>query len=179
MPDSSLDLLLRVAGGGKRARGSVPAVSKDEKLACMKQTLTMTRNKLKESTLPLHNLMLKHVDDAIERMSHHTDGEYIKQGIAKMGLARATELKQRTKAAQLSERAMSQLASAFSEESEALETLSVSIGKMINVLGVLFSTQMVLSFWNVEMSFTVFRGLVDERLKLLEILRIHGVMADE
>ena len=178
MSGSSLDLLLRVAGGGKRARGSVPVVSKDEKLAYMKQTLTMTRNKLKESALPLHNLMLKHVDDAIERMSHHTDGEYIKQGIAKMGLARVTELKQRTKAAQLSERAMHQLSASFFEESEALETLSGSIDQMISTLGVLFSIQMILSFWNGEMNFTMFRSLIDDRIKVLEILREHGVMAD-
>ena len=144
----------------------------------MTQSLTMTRDQLKASTLPMHSLMLKHVDDAIERMPRHTDGEYTKQCIAKMNFAHITELKQRTKAAQLSERVMSQLASAFFEESEALETLSASIDKMITVLGVLFNTQMILSFWNGEMSFTMFRGLIDERLKVLEILRTHGVMAD-
>jgi len=66
----------------------------------------------------------------------------------------------------------------FFEESEALETLSGSIDQMISTLGVLFSIQMILSFWNGEMNFTMFRSLIDDRIKVLEILREHGVMAD-
>ena len=93
MPDSSLDLLLRVASGGKRARSAAPHVSKDEKLAYMKHQLEVSRSNLKETYLPLHNVLLKHVDDAMERMASKIDGEIIKHSILKMGEAKITALK--------------------------------------------------------------------------------------
>ena len=144
----------------------------------MKHQLETSRNNLKETNLPLHNVLLKHVDDAMERMAGKTDGEFIKQSILKMGELKITALKQKIKAVQLSERALYQFSQFFFEEAEALEALVGSIEKMLTVVNVLFSIQMVAGFWNNEMNFAPFKQLIEERCKVLEILREHGVMAD-
>ena len=179
MPGSTLSLLLRVGGGGKRARDSITELTKEEKGAMIKHQLTVlvgrvppTKDKM---LLDLHkNIMIK-----VEELVESQDAGFITSKINTMSEETLMPIKEFYGTVVLGDQSAFRLSRYFLEEVKLLEHGIDVMQKLSEVLHKTF--ELVLSwcvFTNGRYNFRDVKSQVEKQLGVIKVLRDHGHMQE-
>ena len=168
--------MLGIKGGGKKLRMS--ALSIDEKILLCENALKCARVTIMPSGIPLLDQMIGEVDSIIDRMKDETDGSYLKRAISKLPIKAIEDVKEVLKR-QMTERTLTSMGIIFFPEIKALQRVMATCEKLVNVIDMLFTIQLVRTYWGTnragELNVSELRMALETHIKKLEILMEAGV----
>ena len=173
---STIELLLRVEGGGKRGRTTT--TSTVEKVLLAEHALQGAIRQLPSLGMQVFDDMVKQALGVVEAMNKQQDETFVLKTIESMSEEKIKGVKEMMKTNQITERRIAMLGIFFIEELNALQKLRIAMERIEAVLEAVFLVQLIRSYWTPsrggELNIQKLRVDVDARIKVFEILAKHG-----
>ena len=183
MSGSSLDLLLRVAGGGKRGRATGASVTKDEKLHMAIHQMDLMLAKVPAATDQMILSIVEKVKAYTANVKSHQDTTLLQATIAALPSSILDEFKKVLDEKKINDQTFAHyLVGYFIPEARAMSEMIEVLSILIEVFEKAFAVQCVSSLWTEQgggyFTFKELKTLIEARTSELMFMRKHGLMAD-